>query len=100
MKTYKFISRLLDKITQSPTNHEFDYYNHKVVLQSGTPGFVDAVVYNTRDRYSGSMLEFDFDYWTKHLHIRHSESGRLSERVIKTFKEFYGRHIRIFREDD
>lgn len=40
MKKYAFIKRLVEKITRSETNCEFVYYNHKVVLQSGTSGYV------------------------------------------------------------
>ena len=95
MKKYAFIKRLVDKITRSETNCEFDYYNHKVVLQSGTSGFVSVTVCNTADRYSGTMLDFSFDYWTHELHFVCSESKRLTNKVVDAFRGLYHCGIKV-----
>ena len=95
MKKYAFIKRLVDKITRSETNCEFVYYNHKVVLQSGTNGYVSVTVCNTNDRYSGTMLEFSFDYWTHELHFMCSESKRLTNKVVDAFRGLYHCGIKV-----
>ena len=86
MKKYTFIKRLVDKMTRSEMNCEFDHYNHKVVLQSGTNGYVSVTVCNSVDRYSGTMLDFSFDYWTHELHFVCSESKRLTNEVVDAFR--------------
>ena len=95
MKKYAFIKRLVDKITRSETNCEFVYYNHKVVLQSGTSGYVSVTICNTSDRYSGTMLEFSFDYWTHELHFVYSESKRLTNKTIGAFRELYNTCVNV-----
>lgn len=95
MKKYTFIKRLVDKITRSEMNCEFDYYNHKVVLQSGTNGYVSVTVCNSVDRYSGTMLDFSFDYWTHELHFVCSESKRLTNKVKDAFRELYDGYIKV-----
>lgn len=95
MKKYAFIKRLVDKITRSETNCEFAYYNHMVVLQSGTSGYVSVTVCNTSDRYSGTMLDFSFDYWTHELHFVCSESKRLTDKVIEAFRELYNGCVKV-----
>mgnify|MGYP003448521827 CR=1 FL=1 len=89
MKKYSFIKRLVDKITRSETNCEFDYYNHKVVLRSGTKGYVSVNVYNTTDRYSGTMLSFNFDYWTHKLHFSYYENKQVIIKVFDAFNDLY-----------
>lgn len=63
-KTYKFINRLINKITLNgqPNNDSFFYYGHWVELQSGTVDYVSVIIYNTSDRYSGTLMEFQFDF--------------------------------------
>lgn len=74
-KTYKFIEKLIDKVTTSESNNmSFTCYGHLVELQSGTEDYVSVAIYNTDDRYKGEMADFDFDYMTKELHFVFSES--------------------------
>ncbi len=51
-KTYRFLNRLVDKITSKdcPNNDYFEYYGHKVTLQSGTHDFVDVTISDMDNR--------------------------------------------------
>ena len=68
-KKYNFISRLINKITlnSQSNNDSFSYYGHWVELQSGTVDYMSVTIYNTSDRYSGTLVEFQFDFWTMEL---------------------------------
>ena len=101
-KRYKYIHRLVDKITTSPSNNmEFCYYGHLVCLQSGTTDYVDVTVYNSTDRYSGETADFSFDYWTKELDIGHTESDRLFYAIVQAFQYIYGkRSIRVITDEE
>lgn len=68
-KRYNFISRLINKITlnSQSNNDSFSYYGHWVELQSGTVDYMSVTIYNTSDRYSGTLVEFQFDFWTMEL---------------------------------
>ena len=96
-KTYKFIEKLIDKVTTSKSNNtEFVCYGHLVELLSGTEDYVSVTIYNTDDRYGGGMADFDFDYLTKELHFVSSEGKALTEKIIATFRMFYSpRRIRV-----
>jgi len=96
-KTYKFIEKLIDKVTTSKRNNtEFVCYGHLVELLSGTEDYVSVTIYNTDDRYGGGMADFDFDYLTKELHFVSSEGKALTEKIIATFRMFYSsRRIRV-----
>lgn len=95
-KTYKFIERLIDKVTTSKSNNtEFVCYGHLVELLSGTEDYVSVTIYNTDDRYGGEMADFNFDYLTKELHFVSSEGKALTEKIIATFRMFYSRRIRV-----
>lgn len=95
-KTYKFIEKLIDKVTTSESNNtEFVCYGHLVELLSGTEDCVSVTIYNTDDRYEGEMAYFDFDYLTKELHFFNSESKALTEKIIGTFRMLYSRRIRV-----
>ena len=65
-KTYRFLNRLVDKITSKdcPNNDYFEYYGHKVTLQSGTHDFVDVTISDMDNR---NQITFSFDFWTKEL---------------------------------
>ena len=67
-KTYRFLNRLVDKITSKdcPNNDYFEYYGHKVTLQSGTHDFVDVTISDMDNR---NQITFSFDFWTKELSI-------------------------------
>ena len=58
-KRYNFISRLINKITlnSQSNNDSFSYYGHWVELQSGTVDYMSVTIYNTSDRYSGTLVE-------------------------------------------
>ncbi len=96
-KTYKFIEKLIDKVTTSESNNmSFNCYGHLVELQSGTEDYVSVTIYNTDDRYKGEMADFNFDYLTKELHFVFSESKALTDKIIGTFDTLYSRrHIRV-----
>ncbi len=96
-KTYKFIEKLIDKVTTSKSNNtEFVCYGHLVELLSCTEDCVSVTIYNTYDRYEGEMAYFDFDYLTKELHFISSEGKALTEKIIVTFRMFYSpRRIRV-----
>ena len=56
-KTYRFLNRLVDKITSKdcPNNDYFEYYGHKVTLQSGTHDFVDVTISDMDNRMKSSI---------------------------------------------
>lgn len=60
-KRYNFISRLINKITlnSQSNNDSFSYYGHWVELQSGTVDYMSVTIYNTSDRYSGTLVDFN-----------------------------------------
>lgn len=96
-KTYKFIEKLIDKVTTSESNNmEFVCYRHLVELLSGTEDYVSVTIYNTDDRYGGEMADFNFDYLTKELHFISSEGKALTKKIIATFRMLYSpRRIRV-----
>lgn len=96
-KTYKFIEKLIDKVTTSESNNmEFVCYGHLVELLSGTEDYVSVTIYNTDDRYGGEMADFNFDYLTKELHFISSEGKALTEKIIATFRMLYSpRRVRV-----
>lgn len=72
-KRYKYIHRLVEKITTSPSNNmEFNCYGHLVHLESETDCYVSVAVYHTTDRYSGELADFSFDYWTHELYVEYA----------------------------
>ena len=94
---FGFIKCLVNKITRKSqsNNDEFNFYRHKVVLQSGTKDYMDVTVYNSQDRYSGIMVSFDFDYWTYELRFYSTKCRNLTDTVIKAFKAIYGNRISV-----
>ena len=99
-KRYKYIHRLVDKITTSPSNNmEFCCYGHLVSLQSYMGGYVAVTLYNTTDRYSGELADFDFDYWMHRLHVDYAENDRLFQAIENAFKNIYG-EVRVSREEE
>ena len=99
-KRYNYINRLVEKITTSPSNNmEFCCYGHLVCLQSCMGGYVAVTLYNTTDRYSGELADFDFDYWTHKLHVEYAENDRLFRAIEKAFKGIYG-GVRVSRDEE
>lgn len=96
-KTYRFVERLIDKVTTSESDNMcFTCYGHLVELLSGTADYVSVIIYNTDDRYDGEMVDFSFDYLTKNLHFVSSESKALTEKIISVFGVLYPCcHIRV-----
>lgn len=102
MKRYKYIHRLVEKITTSPSNNmEFSCYGHLVSLESGTDGYVSVTVYHTTDRYSGELADFSFDYWTHELYVEYTEDERLFDAIVRAFRDIYaGRGFSVSRCED
>lgn len=96
---YKFIKRLIDRITSvnQSNNDCFTYFGHYVSLQSGTVDYVAVTICRNCDMYSGSIAEFNFDYWTKQLHIEYAENDNLEKAIVRGFKSLY-QSITITRE--
>jgi len=92
----KYITRLIGRITASSqsNNDSFDFYGHRIDLQSGTTDYVSATIYRPTDPYSGEIADFSFDYWTKELCIEYTESEELSNAIIAAFRNIYG-HITV-----
>lgn len=88
-KDRSFLSRLVYKICDAgqSNNATFEYYRHKVNLQSGTEDYVDVSV-------DDGKVSFTFDFLTKELKIEEVENNEQREEIIKTFKELYP-HIKL-----
>ena len=94
-KGYKWLSRLIDKITKNdcPNNNYFTYYGHEVTLQSGTRDYVDVTV--SKDNHE--EVSFTFDFWTKEVVFESYREYEERDAVIKALKVFYS-HIDITDE--
>jgi hypothetical protein len=60
--------------------------------------YVAVTLYDTADRYSSELADFDFDYWTYKLHVEYAESDRLFQAIEKAFKSIYG-GVRVSRKE-
>lgn len=91
-----YITRLIGRITASSqsNNDSFNYYGHRIDLQSGTTDYVSATIYHTADPYSGELADFSFDYLTKELHIEYAESDEIYKTIETAFRNIYG-HIKM-----
>lgn len=87
-KKYNWLARLIDRITKSeqPNNDYFEYYNHRVTLQSGTRDYVDVTVSDMDYR---NQISFSFDYWTKELCFESYNDYDERDAIIKAFKCIY-----------
>ncbi|MDC2222848.1 MULTISPECIES: hypothetical protein [Bacteroidaceae] len=97
-KRDNFISRLINKITLNSrsNNDSFSYYGHWVELQSGTVDYMSVTIYNMSDRYSGTLVEFQFDFWTMELCFDAVSCDEVYDTVVKAFKGvYYNRRIRV-----
>ena len=100
-KKYNFISRLINKITlnSQSNNDSFSYYGHWVELQSGTVDYMSVTIYNTSDRYSGTLVEFQFDFWTMELCFDAVSCDEVYDTGVKAFKGvYYNRRIRVIEQ--
>lgn len=96
MKRYKYIRRIVDRLTSSDSNNEeFILYNHLVGKQSGMGGFFAATIYSGTDRYSGEVATFCFDYWTQKLYVEDAENRKVADAIINAFKSFYPDYLKI-----
>lgn len=90
-KAYKFIKRLIDRITSvsQSNNDTFVYYGQSVILQSGTRDFVSVTIKENEDVFSASIADFSFDFWTKKLIIDYAVNRELEKEIINSFRKFY-----------
>ena len=93
-KTSKWLSRLIDKITQAdcPNNNYFKYYGRDVSMMSGTPDYTSVTIND-----SGSHICFNFDFWTKELCIESYADYDQRDTIINSFKKLY-RHVNIIHD--
>ena len=91
-KNYKWLSRLVDKITKEdcPNNCFFKFYRHVVILQSGMPDFVAVSIDN-------GTIEFSFDFLTKELNLFEYENDAQALIIYNSFKKIYKR---VYIESD
>lgn len=87
MKTYKWIDRLIDKITLNNQNNNdcFTFFGHEIVLQSGTTDFMDVCI----RKKSIELVRFDFDFLTMELHFDAYKDYKTRDSVISGFKKCY-----------
>lgn len=87
-KKYNWLVRLIDRITRSeqPNNDYFEYYGHRVTLQSGTRDYVSVTISDMDYR---NQTSFSFDYWTKELDLEGYNSYDERDVIIKAFNRIY-----------
>ncbi len=90
-KSYKWLSRLVDKITKSdcPNNNYFWYYGHEINMQSGTRDYVSVTIAEDDRGWRKNQISFNFDYWTKELVFECYNNYDERDAIIKAFKEIY-----------
>ena len=96
-KKYNWLARLIDRITKSEqsNNDYFEYYGHRITLQSGTRDYVDVHISDMDYR---NQTGFTFDYWTKELCFTSYNDYDERDAIIKAFKRIYNDgwgHVRI-----
>lgn len=92
-RQYNNIKRLIDKLTRTEQslNDTFNYYEFKVIIQSGTNGYFNADVSLKEDNYC-YITSFSFDYWTKEVHIRNAVNDNVIMNIIEGFDILYGKN--------
>lgn len=87
-KRYAWLERLIDRITRTEqsNNDYFDYYGHRVTLQSGTRDYVSV---NISDRDYRNQIDFSFDYWTKEIDFEGYGNYDERDAIIRGFKRVY-----------
>ena len=93
-KSYKWLARLVDKITKTdcPNNNYFGYYGHIVTLSSGTRDYVSVTIAENDRGWQKNQIEFNFDFWTKKLDFECYNDYDERDAIIKAFKSIYGRN--------
>ena len=91
-RQYNNIKRLIDKLTRTEQslNDTFNYYEFKVIIQSGTNGYFKAYVSLKEDNYC-YIASFSFDYWTKEVHITDAVNDNVIMNIIEGFDILYGK---------
>lgn len=92
-RQYNNIKRLIDKLTRTEQslNDTFNYYEFKVIIQSGTNGYFNADVSLKEDNHC-YIASFSFDYWTKEVHIRNAVNDNVIMNIIEGFDILYGKN--------
>ena len=92
-RKYNNIKRLIDKLTRTEQslNDTFNYYEFKVIIQSGTNGYFNAVVSLKEDNHC-YIASFSFDYWTKEVHITDAVNDNVIMNIIEGFDILYGKN--------
>ena len=90
---YNNIKRLIDKLTRTEQslNDTFNYYEFKVIIQSGTNGYFNADVSLKEDNHC-YIASFSFDYWTKEVHISDAVNDNVIMNIIEGFDILYGKN--------
>lgn len=90
---YNNIKRLIDKLTKTEQslNDTFNYYEFKVIIQSGTNGYFNADVSLKEDNHC-YIASFSFDYWTKEVHISDAVNDNVIMNIIEGFDILYGKN--------
>lgn len=85
-KSYKWLARLVDKITKNDcqNNNYFTYYGREIILQSGTRDYVDVLIQD----YDG-QINFTFDFWTEEIVFETYNDWDERDAIINAFKKFY-----------
>ena len=87
MKTtsYKWLSRLVNKITKSEQslNDYFEFYGHEITLQSGTRDYVAVYI----NKYG---IDFSFDFWTNELVFESYGEYAQRDAIVSEFRKLYG----------
>jgi hypothetical protein len=102
-KSYKWLSRLIDKITKSdcPNNNYFRYYGRIVTLQSGTRDYVSVNISELDSRgFSVNQIDFSFDFWTKELVFSGYNNYDERDAIINAFKGIYNDRLERVRVTD
>ena len=92
-RKYNNIKRLIDKLTRTEQslNDTFNYYEFKVIIQSGTNGYFNADVSLKEDNHC-YIASFSFDYWTKEVHISDTVNDNVIMNIIEGFDILYGKN--------
>lgn len=92
-RKYNNIKRLIDKLTRTEQslNDTFNYYEFKVIIQSGTNGYFNADVSLKEDNHC-YIASFSFDYWTKEVHITDAVNDNVIMNIIEGFDILYGKN--------
>lgn len=91
-KSYKWLSRLIDKITKSdcPNNNYFRYYGRIVTLQSGTRDYVGVNISELDSRgFHVNQIDFNFDFWTKEIVFEGYNNYDERDAIISAFQNIY-----------